>query len=721
MVKAKSINFIDTALTELGSLEPGWSLAARGESDLALGAIQADQAEAITAVRTYVVTLDPAPLGKSLASTVQSLLGELSAELRPGQLFDQLGAFTVDLTDSQAELLRQRPGISGVEADRVVPMMPPVSVEPSLNNLDEGTVSLAFKKLLWKNPGKAEQVSNASYSLDDIGLNAPSYGDTTSASGETLPWGVKAVWNGLDISSKGNIGAGSTVFVIDSGVLDTTGDLNLNKAWSKSWIAGESAFNDGVGHGSHVAGTIAALANGIGVVGVAPGAEVVSLKVFDSIGNGATISSIIDAINYAVGLINTNSLDRSKVVINMSLGGGLSTSLTNTIVNAANQGIRFAIAAGNSGQDADGFSPANAGDHPNVYTISAVDSTYTMASWSNWDRIDASDAVDDVDLAAPGVGVLSYFQGGQLAYLSGTSMAAPHVAGLLLAGGVKAGSLVTPVVDGTADPFALAAADPTNPPPTPPTFSLQAPSSVNEGGNLTIAVATTNLAAGTVLTLQFSGSGISAADLASGSLTALITLDASGRGSFSTTVLADTLSEGNETLQASLFQSSGSGSPVAQASISLVDSVVAPTPGKTLWGTNNSDRITGSSGNDRLSGVLASGTTTKAMGGGQIDTLTGGSGADVFVLGDKRGLFYDDRVNGNLGLSDYARIQDFKSGVDKIQLFSASYLTSVSQGNTSLYWDRNGNGRLNLSGSNQDELIAIFTNASPLGSDVIWA
>ena len=91
------------------------------------------------------------------------------------------------------------------------------------------------------------------------------------------------------------------------------------------------------------------------------------------------------------------------------------------------------------------------------------------------------------------------------------------------------------------------------------------------------------------------------------------------------------------------------------------------------------------------------------------------------MLGDKRGLFYDDRVNGNVGLSDYARIQDFKSGVDKIQLFSASYITSVSQGNTSLYWDRNGNGRLNLSGSNQDELIAIFTNASPLGSDVIWA
>lgn len=101
--------------------------------------------------------------------------------------------------------------------------------------------------------------------------------------------------------------------------------------------------------------------------------------------------------------------------------------------------------------------------------------------------------------------------------------------------------------------------------------------------------------------------------------------------------------------------------------------------------------------------------------------LTGGSGADVFVLGDKRGLFYNDRINGNLGIGDYARIRDFTSGVDKIQLFSASYLTSASQGNTSLYWDRNGNGKLNLTGSNQDELIAIFTNSSPTSADVVWA
>jgi len=718
MSKAKRIPFIDPSLAELWSLQPAWSPLIGGGFNLISESHQAEPASGVAGTRTYVVSLEQAPLPNNLPATVRALLGDVSPDLRPRQLFDQLGAFSVDLSDPQADLLRQIPGIRSIEQDRAVPMMPPVTVEPGLSNEDEGTVSMAFKKLLWQKPEKAGQAFNASYSLEDIGLNATTYGDTTSASGETLPWGVKAVWNGLDVSSKGNIGTGSTVFVIDSGVLDTTGDLNLNSAWSKSFIAGESAFSDGVGHGTHVAGTIAALVNGKGVVGVAPGAQVVSLKVFGNSGGGATITSIINAINYAVGVINTNGLDRSKVVINMSLGGGLSSSLSNAILNAANQGIRFAIAAGNSGQDVDGFSPADAGDHPNVYTVSAVDSTYTMASWSNWDRLDASDAVDDVDVAAPGVGVLSYFQGGQLAYLSGTSMAAPHVAGLLLTDGVKAGSLVNPVLAGTADPFALAG---TGVAPTPPSFTLQAPTSVNEGGSLAIAVTTTNVAAGTILSLKFSGVGISAGDLASGSLTASISIDASGRGSFSTTVLADSLLEGNETLLVSLFQANAPSSPVAQASINVIDSPPPPVANQVLWGTTGSDIITGSTGNDRISGVLASGTTAKAMGSNQIDVLTGGSGADVFVLGDKRGVFYDNRINGNAGLGDYARIQDFKVGTDKLQLFSASYLTSASQGNTSLYWDRNGNGKLNLTGSNQDELIAIFSNSSPTAADVIWA
>ena len=151
----------------------------------------------------------------------------------------------------------------------------------------------------------------------------------------------------------------------------------------------------------------------------------------------------------------------------MSLGGGFSHGLDTAVKNAANQGIKFAIAAGNSGADADGYSPASAGDHNNVYTVSAVNKNYQMPWWSNWDNKKGG---DDVDVAAPGVDVYSYYKGGKLSSLSGTSMAAPHVAGLLLMDGVKKGAKVKAAKDGVADPFALIQSDtgtPTEPQPDP--------------------------------------------------------------------------------------------------------------------------------------------------------------------------------------------------------------------------------------------------------------
>ena len=671
--------------------------------------------------RTHVVVLDHVPAPADLATTVAGLLQQLPEDHKPRQLFEQLGAFSVDLSAAQAVRLQHLPGVRSVEADRLVPLLPPVAARPSLVESDDTTPVELAGRLLWNGRFRSDYATNTAYSLDDTGLQAASYGDVTSASGETLPWGVKAVWNGLDVSSRGNIGSGNTVFVIDSGVLDSTGDLNLNSAWSRSWIAGASPFTDGNGHGTHVAGTIAALANGKGVVGVAPGAQVVSLKVFDSTGGGASISSIIDAINYAVLVITSQGLDRSKVVINMSLGGGLSSSLTNAVLNAANQGIRFCIAAGNSGQDVDDFSPANAGHHANVYTVSAVDSAYRMPSWSNWDRISSRDAFDTVDLAAPGVGVLSYYQGGQLAYLSGTSMAAPHVAGLLLSGGAAAGSLVTPAFTGTADPLALAAETTGAPAPT---YSLTAAASVDEGSTLQITVNTTNVAMGTVLTLQFAGNGISADELGLASLLSQVSIDASGRGSFTATVKADRLTEGNESLQVALFNNGALSTPLAQATVVLNDtSLTAPSSGsgdQVLWGTIQADTIVGGSGNDRLTGVLASGLTAIALGAGQVDLLTGGAGADVFVLGDQRGIFYNDTISSDLGRRDYAQISDFRSGVDKVQLASAFYLTAVNNGTTSLYWDRTGNGQLNTSGIRTDELIAVFSNATLASGDLVW-
>ncbi|EAU75241.1 S8 family serine peptidase [Synechococcus sp. RS9916] len=406
----------------------------------------------------------------SLSSRSAKALKAAGITTTPSRSYDAINGFSILLTPEQAEALKQSPGIKSVEADRPMPFSPPVEVQPAnggstlspsppqrhsawLEHSRDPLNQAVRLEQVWVhqqspllNPGQSLRGPNA------IELSAlPIYNNGTANSGEVLPYGVKAVWGGEDVSARGNIGTGTYAFVIDSGVLNTTGDLNINTSWSKSWISGESAFTDGNGHGTHVAGTIAALANDKGVVGVAPGAEVISLKVFDSTGGGASYSTIIDAINHATHVINNNGLDKSKVVINMSLGGGYSAGLDQAVKNAANQGIKFAIAAGNSGDDADYYSPASAGDHENVYTVSAVDNVYQMPWWSNWD--DQSGG-DDVDVAAPGVGIYSYHQGGQLAYLSGTSMAAPHVAGLLLIGGIEEGEMVKAASSGQSDPFA---------------------------------------------------------------------------------------------------------------------------------------------------------------------------------------------------------------------------------------------------------------------------
>ena len=280
----------------------------------------------------------------------------------------------------------------------------------------------------------------------------PIYSDEEASTGDILPYGIISTWGGKDYSTNGDFAKDSYAFVVDTGVSATTGDLNLNRAWSRSWINGKDPLTDVNGHGSHIAGTIAALANGKGVVGVAPGAEVISLKVLNDAGSGSW-SSILGAIDHAINVIESNGIDKSKAVLNMSLGGRYSSSIDTAVKRAADLGIRFAIAAGNSAADADQFSPAAAGDHINVNTVSAVDNTYQMASFSNWDDPFGG---DDIDFAAPGVGIKSYYRNDELTTLSGTSMAAPHVAGLmLLESGFKAGPMVKPNAGGYADPFAI--------------------------------------------------------------------------------------------------------------------------------------------------------------------------------------------------------------------------------------------------------------------------
>ena len=237
-------------------------------------------------------------------------------------------------------------------------------------------------------------------------------------------------------------GIGKTAWIIDSGIDFDHPELTVDQTRSKSFVNGETSADDENGHGTHVAGIIGAKNNTIGVLGVASGASLVALKVLDKDGEG-NLSYIIQALAY----VNTKAT--AGDVVNMSVGGESGSSiLDQQVQNTSARGIYFAIAAGNENKLANLSSPARV-NAPNVYTVSAVDSLDNFASFSNYGS-------DVVDFAAPGVRILSTWMDNKYAYASGTSMAAPHVAGLLLLRGrnLTSSGFATNDPDGKPDPIA---------------------------------------------------------------------------------------------------------------------------------------------------------------------------------------------------------------------------------------------------------------------------
>jgi subtilisin len=247
----------------------------------------------------------------------------------------------------------------------------------------------------------------------------------------------------------GNLSVDVDIAIIDSGIDLDHPDLNvvsgvdcrrLDRKTGQCKVGGD----DDNGHGTHCAGTAAALDNGIGVVGVAPGARLHAIKVLDRQGSGY-LSWIIQGLEYAAA--NADVID----VVNLSLGGsgsddtdGLDCSLSNdaehiAICNLVKAGVTVVVAAGNESDDAQYHTPAA---YDEVITVSALadfdgkpgglgsgsfafsscteDVDDSLACFSNYGH--------DVDIMAPGVGILSTVPGGYAEY-SGTSMASPHVAG----------------------------------------------------------------------------------------------------------------------------------------------------------------------------------------------------------------------------------------------------------------------------------------------------
>jgi subtilisin family serine protease len=265
----------------------------------------------------------------------------------------------------------------------------------------------------------------------------PGNGDNggDSPSGQETPWGINRVGGAGD-------GTGKTAWIIDSGIDLDHPDLNVDTNRSMSVLGGKNRSpNDQNGHGTHVAGTIAALDNDRGVVGVAAGAFVVAVRVLDKRGSG-TLSGVIAGIDY----VAANGV--AGDVANLSVGGAYSLALNDAVINAANiSGVLFVIAAGNSADDANLVSPASA-NGANIYTVSAMDQGDVWASFSNYGN-------PPIDYCAPGVGIKSTWKGGGYNVISGTSMAAPHIAGILLvnSGMITSDGSVNGDPDGIPDPI----------------------------------------------------------------------------------------------------------------------------------------------------------------------------------------------------------------------------------------------------------------------------
>ncbi len=342
----------------------------------------------------------------------------------------------------------------------------PTANSPLLNapnarvaSVDEGTATVATQQLLRKNRIDSQQLTVLGTGSETTFVADLSPTDLTRlqqdpsvmsveqdrvmsicscvdvATPSTLSWNIGQTGFG-----RGDRQTGKTVWVIDTGIDLDHPDLNVDRDRSVSFLVGKTA-DDESGHGTHVAGIIGALNNGIGVTGVASGATLVSLRVLNQEGDGK-VSTILQAINHVF------KNGKAGDVINLSLGGeGISSALEKAIRQTADRGILFAIAAGNEKVLVSTTSPARV-EHANVFTVSAMDRNEQFASFSNYGP--------EVDFCAFGVRITSTYKDGRYATLSGTSMAAPHVAGLLLIRGsnLPTRGYVKSDPDGKADPIA---------------------------------------------------------------------------------------------------------------------------------------------------------------------------------------------------------------------------------------------------------------------------
>jgi len=363
-----------------------------------------------------IVSFEAAYRGDAIVQSIESIGGRVTKQF---QIIDALVAvFPDSVKDANIYALA---GVTNVDEDKYIKWIEEASMSAALFPSVENALSMIRTGEGWE---------------------APVFADIKPAADpaeKEIPWGVKRVnasgaWNFTE-------GAGVKVAVIDTGMDYTHPDLKANYAGGYNAIVSTMTPMDDHGHGTHVSGTIGAVRDSKGVVGIAPRASLYAVKVIDKNGSG-TYSNVISGIEWAV----QNKMN----VINMSLGGGGSVDAMVKVMTAANRaGVTIVCAAGNDS------GPVNyPAKYPESIAVSASDSADSIASFSSRGA--------EIAFISPGVNVYSTYKGGKYSTMSGTSMACPHVAGLAalaVAAGAKTPAAVREALTKSASSLGLKPAE----------------------------------------------------------------------------------------------------------------------------------------------------------------------------------------------------------------------------------------------------------------------
>jgi subtilisin family serine protease len=351
----------------------------------------------------FLVRIKSSAFSMNRPELEQSLASKILREIPSDHLL-VLKRSVVEVASSAIESLSHNPYVEVAEPNYIY------RLEKTPNDLDYGK--------LWglKNTGQADSRSNGTAGID---IDAERAWDITTGSEDVV---VAVIDTGMDYTHpdlKENIWTNMAELNGQAGV-DDDGNGYVDDVHGYNFSDAANPTPDPLddnGHGSHCAGTIGGHGNdGTGIVGVNWKVQIMPVK-FLSSGGGGTLESAVLAIDYATKM-------KARIMSNSWGGGGESDILKAAIQRAADAGILFVAAAGNDGWSTDDTPhfPSNY-DVENIVSVAAVDNQGQLASFSNYGQ-------HSVHLAAPGLNIYSSYMGGAYQWLSGTSMATPHVSGV---------------------------------------------------------------------------------------------------------------------------------------------------------------------------------------------------------------------------------------------------------------------------------------------------